>query len=252
MRELLARLRPSQFEDIIALIALYRPGPLGSGMIDEFIRRKHDPSLVTYDTGLLREALKETYGVIVYQEQIMKIATLLAGFTNSEADALRKAISKKIPAQLEAYREQFGQGCAARGVRPEVAARIYDIILRFGEYGFNKSHSAAYALVAYQTAFLKAHHFLPFMAAILTSEVSDTDSLIRYITECRERGVTVLAPDINEARRSSPSRGTAYATACSASRTWARPPSTPSWPPVTNPADSRPSPTSAPSSTRGR
>ncbi|MGD0230512.1 MAG: DNA polymerase III subunit alpha [Syntrophorhabdales bacterium] len=201
MRELLTRLKPSQFEDIIALIALYRPGPLGSGMIDDFIKRKHNPSLVKYETELLREALEETYGVIVYQEQIMKIASLLGNFTKSEADALRKAISKKIPEQLESYKEQFKQGCAANNVRPEAAAKIYDVILRFGQYGFNKSHSAAYALVAYQTAYLKAHHFLPFMAAILTNEVNDTDGLIKYITECRENGVTILPPDINESAK---------------------------------------------------
>jgi DNA polymerase-3 subunit alpha len=201
MRELLTRLKPSQFEDVIAIQALYRPGPLGSGMIDDFIKRKNNPSLVRYETELLKEALKETYGVIVYQEQIMKIATLLANFSNSDADQLRKAISKKIPEQLESYREQFKQGCAANNVRPEVATKIYDVILRFGQYGFNKSHSAAYALVAYQTAYLKAHHYLPFMAAILTNEVSDTDSLIRYITECRENGVEILPPDVNESAK---------------------------------------------------
>ena len=201
MRELLTRLKPSQFEDIIALIALYRPGPLGSGMIDDFIKRKHNPTLVKYETALLKEALEETYGVIVYQEQIMKIASLLANFTKSEADALRKAISKKVPEQLESYKEQFKQGCAANGVKQEAATRIYDVILRFGQYGFNKSHSAAYALVAYQTAYLKRHHFLPFMAAILTNEVNDTDNLIRYITECRENGVVILPPDVNESAK---------------------------------------------------
>jgi DNA polymerase-3 subunit alpha len=201
MRELLTRLKPSRFEDIIALNALYRPGPLGSGMIDDFIKRKHNPALVKYETPLLREVLEETYGVIVYQEQIMKIASSLANFTKGEADALRKAISKKVPEQLESYKEQFKQGCAANGVRAEAATRIYDVILRFGQYGFNKSHSAAYALVAYQTAYLKRHHFLPFMAAILTNEVNDTDSLIRYITECRENGVTILPPDVNESAK---------------------------------------------------
>lgn len=201
MRELLTRLKPSQFEDVIALIALYRPGPLGSGMIDDFIKRKHNPSLVKYETELLREALKETYGVIVYQEQIMKIAVLLGNFTQGEADALRKAISKKVPEQLESYKEKFKQGCSDNNVKAEVASKIYDVILRFGQYGFNKSHSAAYALVAYQTAYLKAHHYLSFMAAILTNEVSDTDSLIKYITECRENRVTVLPPDINESAK---------------------------------------------------
>ena len=123
MRELLTRLKPSQFEDIIALIALYRPGPLGSGMIDDFIKRKHNPSLVKYETPLLKEALEETYGVIVYQEQIMKIASSLANFTKAEADALRKAISKKVPEQMESYKEQFKQGCAANGVKPEAATQ---------------------------------------------------------------------------------------------------------------------------------
>ena len=150
---------------------------------------------------MLKEALEETYGVIVYQEQIMKIATSLANFTKSEADQLRKAISKKVPEQLESYKEQFKQGCAANDVKAEVATKIYDVILRFGQYGFNKSHSAAYALVAYQTAYLKTHHYLPFMAAILTNEVNDTDSLIRYITECREGGVVILPPDVNESAK---------------------------------------------------
>ncbi len=201
MRELLVRLRPSQFEDIIALIALYRPGPLGSGMIDDFIKRKHNPSLVRYETELLKEALEETHGVIVYQEQIMKIATLLANFSKAEADALRKAISKKVPEQIESYKEQFKKGCATNSVKPEAASRIYDVILQFGQYGFNKSHSAAYALVTYQTAYLKAHYLLPFMAAILTNEVNDTDSLIGYITECRENGVEILPPDVNESAK---------------------------------------------------
>ncbi len=201
MRELLSRLRPSQFEDIIALIALYRPGPLGSGMIDDFIKRKHNPSLVVYETPLLKEALEETYGVIVYQEQIMKIASLLANFSKAEADALRKAISKKVPEQIEAYKEQFKEGCAANNVKPEAAVKIYDVILQFGQYGFNKSHSAAYALVTFQTAYLKTHYLLPFMASILTNEVNDTDSLIGYITECRESGVEILPPDINESAK---------------------------------------------------
>ncbi|HAR96802.1 MAG TPA: DNA polymerase III subunit alpha, partial [Deltaproteobacteria bacterium] len=198
MRELLTKLKPSQFEDIIALIALYRPGPLTSGMMEQFIQRKNNPSLVKYDTELLRDVLKDTYGVIVYQEQIMKIASRLAHFSQGEADTLRKAISKKVPEQIEKYRSQFVSGCVENGVRPDVAEGIYDVILRFGQYGFNKSHSAAYALVAYQTAYLKAHHYVPFMAAILTNEVNDTDSLIRYITECRDNGVEILPPDINQ------------------------------------------------------
>jgi DNA polymerase III subunit alpha len=201
MRELLTRLKPSVFEDIIALIALYRPGPLGSGMVEEFIRRKNNPSLIKYETELLREVLDETYGVIVYQEQIMRIASRLGNFTQGEADTLRKAISKKIPEQLEAYREKFVKGCEVNGVKSDIAQKIYDIFIEFGEYGFNKSHSAAYAFVTFQTAYLKAHYYLPFMAAILTNEVNDTDSLIGYIAECREGGAPILPPDINESAK---------------------------------------------------
>ena len=202
MKELLTKLKPSKFEDIIALIALYRPGPLTSGMMDEFIRRKNRPSLVKYETVLLEEILKDTYGVIIYQEQIMKIASKLANFPLKDSDTLRKAISKKIPEQLESYREKFINGAISNGVTTAVASKIYDVILRFGEYGFNKSHSTAYALVAYQTAFLKAHNYIPFMAAILTSEVNNTDNMIKYITECRENGVEILPPDINKSDKS--------------------------------------------------
>ncbi len=202
MRDLLVALKPSKFEDIMPLIALYRPGPLKSGMVKEFTERKHNPSLVKYETPLLKGILEDTYGVIIYQEQIMKIATVLANFSIKDADALRKAMSKKIPEQLESYKEQFIQGAIANGVTPNVAKDIYEIILRFGEYGFNKSHSAAYAMISYQTAYLKAHHFVPFFAAILTSEVNDTDKMIQYITECRENGVEILPPDINKSQKS--------------------------------------------------
>lgn len=202
MRDLLVALKPSKFEDIMPLIALYRPGPLKSGMVKEFTERKHNPSLVKYETPLLKGILEDTYGVIIYQEQIMKIATVLANFSIKDADALRKAMSKKIPEQLESYKEQFIQGAIANGVTPNVAKDIYEIILRFGEYGFNKSHSTAYGLISYQTAYLKAHHFVPFFAAILTSEVNDTDKMIQYITECRENGVEILPPDINKSQKS--------------------------------------------------
>ena len=202
MRELLVALKPSKFEDIMPLIALYRPGPLKSGMVREFTERKHNPSLVKYETPLLKEILEDTYGVIIYQEQIMKIATVLANFSIKDADALRKAMSKKIPEQLESYREQFIKGAISNGVSPGAAKNIYEIILRFGEYGFNKSHSTAYGLISYQTAYLKAHHFVPFFAAILTSEVNDTDKMIQYITECRENGVEILPPDINKSQKS--------------------------------------------------
>ncbi|MDR2018274.1 MAG: DNA polymerase III subunit alpha [Syntrophobacterales bacterium] len=202
MKDLLTKLRPATFEDIMPLIALYRPGPLKSGMVDEFIKRKNNPSLVKYETPLLEGVLKDTYGVIIYQEQIMKIATVLAKFSIKDADSLRKAMSKKIPEQIEAYREQFMTGAIENGVSSLAANKIYDVILQFGEYGFNKSHSTAYGLVSYQTAYLKAHHYVPYFAAILTSEVNDTDKMVKYITECREDGIEILPPDINKSDKS--------------------------------------------------
>ena len=198
MRDLLTKLKPSKFEDIMPLIALYRPGPLKSGMVDEFIKRKNNPSFVKYETPALEEILQDTYGVIIYQEQIMKIASVLAGFPLKDADALRKAMSKKIPEELEKYKEQFVSGAEANKVAPSIASKIYDVIQRFGEYGFNKSHSTAYGLIAYQTAYLKAHYPIHYFTAMLTNEINDTDKLIKYITECRESGIELLPPDINE------------------------------------------------------
>ncbi|MDD5009344.1 MAG: DNA polymerase III subunit alpha [Syntrophorhabdaceae bacterium] len=198
MRDLLVKLKPTKFDDIMPLIALYRPGPLKSGMVDEFIRRKNNPAYIKYETPELEGILQDTHGVIIYQEQIMKIASKLAGFSLKDSDALRKAISKKIPEALEKYKEQFIQGAISNGVSSKAAERIYDIILRFGEYGFNKSHSTAYGLIAYQTAYLKAHYPIHYFAAMLTNEINDTDKLIKYITECRESGIEVLPPDINK------------------------------------------------------
>ncbi len=202
MKDLLTKLKPAKFEDIMPLIALYRPGPLKSGMVDEFIKRKNNPSLVKYETPLLEGVLKDTYGVIIYQEQIMKIATVLAKFSIKDADSLRKAMSKKIPEQIEAYKEQFITGAIGNGVAPQAAQKIYEVILQFGEYGFNKSHSTAYGLISYQTAYLKAHHYVPYFAAILTSEVNDTDKMVKYVTECREDGIEILPPDINKSGKS--------------------------------------------------
>ncbi len=198
MRDLLVKLKPTKFDDIMPLIALYRPGPLNSGMVDEFIKRKNNPAYIKYETPELEDILHDTHGVIIYQEQIMKIASKLAGFSLKDADALRKAISKKIPEALEKYKEQFIQGAISNNVSSKAAERIYDIILRFGEYGFNKSHSTAYGLIAYQTAYLKAHYPIHYFAAMLTNEINDTDKLIKYITECRESGIEVLPPDINK------------------------------------------------------
>ena len=198
MRDLLTRLKPSDFEDVIALVALYRPGPLESGMVDDFIKRKHGQVPVRYELGQLKDILRETYGVIVYQEQVMEIAVVLAGYTPGEADILRRAMGKKIPEVMAAEREKFMAGALARKVPEKKAARVFDLMEKFAGYGFNKSHSAAYALIAYQTAYLKAHYPVQFMAALLSSEVGSTDGVVKYIAECRERGIPVLPPDVNE------------------------------------------------------
>ena len=201
MKELLVKLKPEAFEDIIALVALYRPGPLGSGMVDDFIKRKHGVEAVEYVLPQLEEVLGETYGVIVYQEQVMKIATLLADFRLEDADALRRAMGKKILAEMEKQREKFVQGARKKKINPEKAERIFELMAKFAEYGFNKSHSAAYALIAFQTAYLKAHYPVEFMAALLTSEVDTTDKIVKYIAECRDMKIEVLPPDVNESWR---------------------------------------------------
>jgi DNA polymerase III subunit alpha len=201
MKDLLMKLKPSKFDDIMPLIALYRPGPLNSGMVKEFIERKNNPQKVTYETPLLEGILKDTYGVIIYQEQIMKIAMVLANFSLKDADILRKAMSKKIPEELAKYRSQFIEGAKVNMVPAAVAEKIYDVIVRFGEYGFNKSHSTAYGLISYQTAYLKAHYPVQYFAAMLTNEVNDTDKMIKYITECRDSGIEILPPDINKSAK---------------------------------------------------
>ncbi len=201
MKDLLTRLKPSKFEDIMPLIALYRPGPLNSGMVDEFIKRRNNPDKITYETPLLEGVLKDTYGVIIYQEQIMKIASVLANFSLKDADTLRKAMAKKIPEELTKYRGQFVEGATANGVPTAVAEKIYDVIVQFGEYGFNKSHSCAYGLISYQTAYLKAHYPVHYFAAMLTNEVNDTDKMIKYIAECRDSGIEILPPDINTSEK---------------------------------------------------
>jgi len=201
MKELLVKLKPETFEDIIALVALYRPGPLGSGMVDDFIKRKHGREAVEYELSQLKEVLGETYGVIVYQEQVMKIATLLADFSLGDADGLRRAMGKKISAEMEKQREKFLDGARRKKINPDTAERIFERMAKFAEYGFNKSHSAAYALIAFQTAYLKAHYPVEFMAALLTSEVDTTDKIVKYIADCRDMGIEVLPPDVNESWR---------------------------------------------------
>ena len=198
MRETLRKAKPQRFEDLIALNALYRPGPLGAGVIDTFIDRKDGKEEIAYDTPKLEPILHGTYGVIAYQEQVMRIASDLAGFTLGEADVLRKAMGKKIASVMEAQREKFLTGAVERGLGAAVARKIWDLMEYFAGYGFNKSHSAAYALLAYQTAYLKANYPACFMAALLTIERQNTDKVAKYLGECRDLGVTVLPPDVNE------------------------------------------------------
>ena len=198
MKDLLVRLRPEFFEDVIALVALYRPGPLDSGMVDDFVERKHGKKTVEYLVPQLEPILKETYGVVVYQEQVMKIAGDLANFSMAEADDLRKAMGKKIPEIMAKHRERFMQGAMDNGIPTDKAGKIFYLMEKFGGYGFNKSHSAAYALIAYQTAFLKAHFPVEFIASLLTSEMHSTDGVVKYIAECRSHDIEVLPPDINE------------------------------------------------------
>ncbi|MEN3186819.1 MAG: DNA polymerase III subunit alpha [Atribacterota bacterium] len=198
MKELLKRLKPEGMEDLIAILALYRPGPLGSGMIDDFIERKHGRVKVTYPHPSLEPVLRETYGVIVYQEQVMKIASEMAGFTLGQADILRRAMGKKKPEVMREQREKFIQGALAKGHDQSTAETIFDLIEYFAGYGFNKSHSAAYAVISYQTAYLKAHYPTEYLAACLTSNASDSDKVAKFIAECKRLGIQILPPDINE------------------------------------------------------
>lgn len=198
MKEILVKMRPETFEDIMAAVALYRPGPLQSGMVEDFIKRKHGKVAIQYEVPQLREILENTYGVIVYQEQVMEIAKQLAGFSPGDADHLRRAMGKKLPEEMAEQRERFLEGAKRNKIPKQKAERLFNLMANFAGYGFNKSHSAAYALIAYQTAYLKAHYPVEFMAALLTSDMGDTDKVIRYIGECREMGIEVLPPNVNE------------------------------------------------------
>ena len=197
MRELLKRAQPDRFEDIIALAALFRPGPLNSGMDKDWVDRKHGNAEVTYPHPKLEPALKPTYGVIVYQEQVMQIAQELAGYSLGGADLLRRAMGKKKPEEMARERVKFEAGAAERGVEPKTATGVFDLMEQFAAYGFNKSHSAAYALVAYQTAWLKVHYPAEFMAAVLSSDMDNTDKVVGFLEEARALGITVRPPDVN-------------------------------------------------------
>jgi DNA polymerase-3 subunit alpha len=199
MRDLLRKLKPTEFEDLIAVLALYRPGPMGSGMLDDFIKRKRGELRFEYDHPKLEPILKETYGIIVYQEQVMKIPVALAGFSLTQADHLRRAMSKKIQSVMDKMRKDFVKGCQKHSqISEQKANKLFDLIDYFSGYGFNRSHSAAYALISYQTAYLKANYPVEFMCAILNSEMNNTDKLVEYVKECEKMGIAILPPDINE------------------------------------------------------
>lgn len=200
MKELVKRLQPDTFEDIIALVALFRPGPLQSGMVDDFVNRKHGRARVDYPHPDLEPALKPTYGVIVYQEQVMQIAQTLAGYSLGGADMLRRAMGKKKPEEMAKQRKIFLEGAANRGIEEKESGPIFDLMEKFAEYGFNKSHSAAYALVAYQTAWLKAHYPAAFMAAVLSADMDNTDKVVGLIDECRDMKLNVQPPDVNHSK----------------------------------------------------
>ncbi len=201
MRDILRKAKPQRLEDLIALNALYRPGPLRSGMVDDFIARKQGRTEVTYELPELEPILSETYGVIAYQEQVMRISNVLAGFSLGEADLLRKAMGKKDAEVMAKMRGKFVEGAKKQKINEKKAAHIFDLMEHFAGYGFNKSHSTAYAYLAYQTAYLKANYPWHFAAALLTIEAQNTDKLAVYLGECRDRGVPVLPPDINESQR---------------------------------------------------
>jgi len=198
MRNLLKQMKPEQFSDIIALVALYRPGPIDSGMVKTFVDTKHGRQLPEYPLPQLKDLLEETYGVIVYQEQVMKIANILAGYTLGDADQLRRAMGKKEPKVMEQERGKFLAGAIKNKIPEAKATYIFDLMAKFAGYGFNKSHSAAYALIAYQTAYLKAHYPAQYMAALLSCDMDNTDKVVKYINECKQHDIDVLPPDINE------------------------------------------------------
>ena len=197
MKKLLKKLQPDRFEDIIAVLALYRPGPLGSGMVDDFILRKKGQQKIDYFHPDLKACLEPTYGVIVYQEQVMQISQIIGGYTLGGADMLRRAMGKKKPEEMAKHRETIAEGAKTKGYNPALAEQLFDLMTKFAEYGFNKSHTAAYAVVTYQTAWLKAHHCAAFMAATLSSDMDNTDTVKIFYDDCLENKLTVLGPDVN-------------------------------------------------------
>lgn len=196
--EMVYRMKPNNFEDLVAILALYRPGPLDAGMVDHYINRKHGKEPVRFLHPMLEPILRDTYGIILYQEQIMQIARDMAGYSLGEADMLRRAMGKKKPEEMAKQREIFLKGALGKGVPDKVAVEVFDQMETFARYGFNRSHSVAYALISYQTAYLKAHYPLEFLAALMTFEMGDTDKTLKNLNECREMGVEILPPDVNK------------------------------------------------------
>ncbi|MCP5065744.1 MAG: DNA polymerase III subunit alpha, partial [bacterium] len=196
MRDVLTRLQPTEFDDIIATNALFRPGPIGSGMVDDFIDRKRGRMKIVYPHPDLKEILEETYGAIVYQEQVMRITSVMAGFSLGQADILRKAMGKKKVDVMAEQKVIFIDGAEAKGYRRDKAEEIFDLLAYFAGYGFNKSHSAAYAMVSMQTAWLKTHHTAEYLAACMTSEMSNTDRIVVFMNECRVHDIEVVSPDV--------------------------------------------------------
>jgi DNA polymerase-3 subunit alpha len=199
MRDLLSGFKPDRFEDIIAIIALYRPGPMD--LIPDFIKRKQGKVPIVYELPELEPILKDTYGVIVYQEQVMAIANTVAGFSLGQADILRRAMGKKKPEEMEKLRVKFLEGARQNKIAEKKAEKLYELIQKFAGYGFNKSHAAAYAVVCYHTGYLKAHYPTEFMAALMTTDMGNQDKIVGYFTECRDLGIKVLGPDVNESQK---------------------------------------------------
>jgi DNA polymerase-3 subunit alpha len=200
MRDLLRRAKPSRFEDLIALNALYRPGPLKSGMVDDWVERKQGKREVVYELPQLESILSDSYGVIAYQEHVLRIAQAVAGYTLGQADVLRKAMGKKDPVVMAKERQRFVQGAVAKGINEKKVVKLFEQIEHFAGYGFNKAHATAYALLAYRTAYLKANYPWHFAASLFTIEAQNTDKLAMYLGEARERGIPVMAPDVNESQ----------------------------------------------------
>lgn len=197
MKDILKKLGPTQFSDLVAVLALYRPGPLGSGMVDEFIKRKHGQQKFTYDHPILEPILRETYGTILYQEQVMQIASAIAGFSLGQADLMRRAMGKKDVELLNEQKARFLKGAEENGVPAETARKLWDLIHHFAGYGFNKSHSAAYAIITYRTAWLKTHYPMEFLAALMTADMGNTNQIVKYMKDCQEMAIEVFPPDIN-------------------------------------------------------